>query len=145
MTDMINPLFGKRRPLRLLVSDDASELRKRLREALADHPDARVVGEAADVPSTLEAIDRLRPDAVILDIQMPGGGGTEVLRQIGTTPDRPAFIVLTNHTDHPYRMACQKLGVQFFLDKSHDMDRLGEILSSLSSALGAGHVLSEVF
>lgn len=142
---MVKNIFGKARVVRLLVADDSAGLRARVKEALAGHPHARVVDETADVPSTLAAIDRHRPDAVILDIQMPGGGGTEVLRQVGATRDRPTFIVLTNHPEHHYRQACHKLGADFFLDKSHDFDRLSEILSDLSAALGSGHVLSEVY
>jgi two-component system, LytTR family, response regulator len=70
-----------RKPIQALVVDDERLARKDLTSLLAAHRDLRVVGEAQDVPSALEAIERLNPDVVFLDIQMPGQSGFDLLDQ----------------------------------------------------------------
>lgn len=142
---MLKRSNAARRALRLLIADDSPELRGRVVEALSERSGIRVVGEADDVLSTLQAIDRLKPDAVLLDLRMPGGNGTEVLRQVGRSPDRPTFIVLTNFPEEPYRLVCQQLGADFFLDKSRDWDDLMDVLARVAEALSSGQVVSEVF
>ncbi len=142
---MAKTSFAKKKVLRLLIADDSPELRSRVAEALSERPGIKVVGESGDVLTTLQAIDRLKPDTVLLDLRMPGGNGTEVLRQIGKSPDRPTFIVLTNYAEDQYRLTCQRLGADFFLDKSGDWDRLTDILARVREALVSGQVISEVF
>jgi len=63
---------------RVMVVDDEAPARERLCELLAGVPDLEVVGEAANGEQALERIGELRPDVVLLDIQMPGASGLEV-------------------------------------------------------------------
>jgi two-component system, LytTR family, response regulator len=70
-----------KKPIQALLVDDERLARKDLASLLAEHRDVRVVGEAQDVPSALEAIERLNPDVVFLDIQMPGQSGFDLLEQ----------------------------------------------------------------
>jgi DNA-binding LytR/AlgR family response regulator len=70
--------------LRLLIADDEPPLRAWLRRLLAEvAADAEVVAEAADGASALAEIERLRPDAALLDIRMPGLSGLEVAARAG--------------------------------------------------------------
>ena len=73
-------------PLRLLVVDDARLARQELRTLLSALPWVSCVGEADDVPSAREAIARLRPDVVLLDVQMPSGSGFDVLDGLEGVP-----------------------------------------------------------
>ena len=67
---------------RTLIADDEQPARDRLKKLLADHPDKiEVIGEAQNGSECREMIDRLKPDLVFLDIQMPGLTGFEVLRK----------------------------------------------------------------
>lgn len=75
------------RDLRILIVDDARLARQELRTMLAGIPDTHCVGEADDVPAAREAIARLRPDLVLLDIQMPSGSGFDVLDGLESAPD----------------------------------------------------------
>jgi two-component system LytT family response regulator len=79
---------------RVLVADDEPAARRGVRQLLAAFPSFQVVGECRDGAEVLHALDRLRPDVVFLDIQMPGLGGFDVIRR--RTPDRmPAVVFLT--------------------------------------------------
>jgi two-component system LytT family response regulator len=73
-------------PLRVLIVDDARLARQELRTLLSALPWVSCVGEADDVPSAREAIARLRPDVVLLDVQMPSGSGFDVLDGLEAVP-----------------------------------------------------------
>ncbi len=69
-------------PIRVLVVDDSAVMRRLLRIILGECANIELVGMAADGPAGLEAMERLHPDLVLLDIEMPGMNGLEVLRKI---------------------------------------------------------------
>ena len=72
---------------RTLIADDEQPARDRLKKLLADHADKiELIGEAKNGLECLEIIDRLKPDLVFLDIQMPGLTGFEVLQQTSHSP-----------------------------------------------------------
>ncbi|MBL7971348.1 MAG: response regulator transcription factor [Prolixibacteraceae bacterium] len=72
---------------RTLIADDEQPARDRLKKLLADHADKiELIGEAQNGPECRELIDRLKPDLVFLDIQMPGLTGFEVLQQTTHSP-----------------------------------------------------------
>jgi two-component system LytT family response regulator len=72
--------------IRTLIVDDTRLARQELRTLLATQPDIEVVGEADDVPAARARIDELRPDLVLLDIQMPSGTGFDVLDGLDHAP-----------------------------------------------------------
>ena len=82
--------------LKVFVSDDSAIIRERLVTMALDLPEIAVVGQAQDVPGSLDAIRQTRPDVVILDIRLPGGNGIEVLREVKKMNPAPKVIMLTN-------------------------------------------------
>jgi DNA-binding NarL/FixJ family response regulator len=80
-------------PLRVVLVDDHAMFRSGVRAELGSHVD--VVAEAADVDSAVEAILRVAPDVVLLDVHLPGGGGTEVLRRVTTRAPEVSFLALS--------------------------------------------------
>ena len=79
---------------RVLVADDEPAARRGVRQLIAAFPSFEVVGECRDGAEVLSALDTLKPDVIFLDIQMPGLGGFDVIRE--RTPDRmPAVVFLT--------------------------------------------------
>ena len=106
--------------LRVLVVDDELPARQRLEDLLRHEPGVAVVGTADNGVAAVDAIRRLRPDLVFLDIQMPGRTGLEVLREIG--PDAmPATILVTAYDQHA--LAAFELAAVDYLLKPFDDER----------------------
>jgi two-component system LytT family response regulator len=92
-------------------AEDEPLAREVLRDAIYAHPGLRLVGEAADGASALEQINRLRPDVVFMDIQMPEMTGLEVLRRLEHLPD----IVFTTAYDQYAVTAFELNAVDYLL------------------------------
>lgn len=123
---------------RVVIVDDAPRVRDRLKALLhADAPYAEVVGEAGEAQAAIRLIRDRRPDVVILDLQLVGASGLEVLRAIKLAPHAPVVIMLTNLTALEYQMNYLKAGAEFFLDKSFDFERLADILRDLARKSGS--------
>jgi two-component system, LytTR family, response regulator len=107
-------------PIRVLLVDDEPLARQRLADLVAEEPDAEVVGEAEDGDEAVEAIRRLRPDLVFLDVQMPGKTGVEVVREVGAER-MPATVFVTAYD----RFALQAfdLAAVDYLLKPYDDER----------------------
>jgi two-component system LytT family response regulator len=80
-------------PLRVLIVDDEPLARERIRDLLREQADVTVLDECPDGPSAIDAIRRLTPDLVFLDVQMPGADGFEVIDQIGPANMPPVIFV----------------------------------------------------
>jgi DNA-binding NarL/FixJ family response regulator len=113
------------------IVDDSQVVRERLAAMIADGKGTSLAGTTGDPKEAVTAIRRLRPDAVILDIRMPGMNGIQVLRQIKA--DRPSTVVimLTNYPFEPYRRECAEAGADYFLHKSTEFEKINEILETV--------------
>jgi DNA-binding LytR/AlgR family response regulator len=87
------------RVIKTVIADDEQIARQVLREELALMPEVTIVGEAEDGPQVLQQIVDLRPDLVFLDLQMPGMGGFEVVRNL-RGPRLPVIVVVTAFHQH---------------------------------------------
>lgn len=85
--------------LKALIVDDEELAREGIRMMLDRESDLEVVGEAADGPSAAEAISRLTPDIVFLDVRMPGFDGFSVLEKLGST-HHPQVIFITAYDQY---------------------------------------------
>lgn len=117
--------------MKIVIADDSQMVVERLADLLRDVPGVELVGKAGDASDALRCIQRLKPDMVILDLQMPGGSGLDVLRAI--RPERPELfvIIFTNYTYPQYREECLAAGANYFLDKSAEFEKIPVILSAL--------------
>jgi len=77
----------------VVVVDDHAMFRTGVKAELAGHVD--VLGEAADVDEAVEAVLRLRPEVVLLDVHLPGGGGGEVMRRVALKVPETRFLALS--------------------------------------------------
>lgn len=114
-----------------LIVDDEPVARAGLRAMLTAFDWVSVVGEAADGKSAVEAIERLRPELVFLDVEMPGLLGTEVVRRVEHQP----FIVFTTaYSQHA--VAAFELSAVDYLLKPFGAARLSAAMERVRSALG---------
>ena len=117
--------------MRVLIVDDSRTVVERLADLLKEIPGVQLAGIAQDVPEAIQSVAKESPDAIILDLQMPGGSGLEVLRAI--RPSHPSLYVLicTNYPYAQYRDECFAAGANYFLDKSTEFEKIRQILSDL--------------
>jgi two-component system LytT family response regulator len=118
--------------LRVLIVDDTRLARQELRTLLREVEGVECVGEADDVPAAREAIERLRPDVVLLDIQMPSGTGFELLEQL----DRAPAVIFTTAYDQ-YAVRGFEANALDYLLKPVQGDRLA---AALAKALAVADV-----
>jgi DNA-binding NarL/FixJ family response regulator len=108
--------------IRVLLADDQALMRAGFRALLDAEDDLEVVGEAADGASAVELSRRLRPDIVLMDVQMPRLDGIEATRRIAAEPDLAAVrvLILTNYGLDSYVFAALRAGASGFLLKDAD-------------------------
>ena len=88
--------------IRVLVVDDHELVRIGLRQILADYPAIRIVAEAADGETALRLNRRLKPDIVLLDVQLPGLSGFEVTSRLKQASPGVGIIILSVHEHPPF-------------------------------------------
>ena len=120
-------------PLTVLVVDDSDAIRTRLCELLGESPRLHVIGEACDGVEAILAFQRFRPDAVVLDIQLPGIGGLEVLRRIKSIMPRCVVVMLTNFRQGPFEEASRAAGADAYFHKASEFERVSEFLLTTTS------------
>jgi NarL family two-component system response regulator LiaR len=124
--------------IRVLIVDDHQVVRQGLRYVLEDEPDIEVAGECGDGNAALEAIARLRPDVVLLDMLMPGLDGLGVLEKLKEQPLRPAVIVLTSFVEDGRALEAVRAGALSYLPKTIAVDR---VVEAVHAAAVGGSVL----
>lgn len=117
--------------VRTLIVDDEPVARAGLRAMLMAFDWVEVVGEAADGAAAVEAIRRLQPELVFLDVQMPGLLGTDVLRRVA---HQPFVIFTTAYSQHA--VSAFELGAVDYLLKPFGPARLSAAMERIRSAIG---------
>jgi DNA-binding NarL/FixJ family response regulator len=72
------------------------------------------------------------PDVILLDINLPGQSGIDVLRMINENKLICKVIMISNHDNEYYRHQCKQLGAAYFLDKTHDFGMVNSIIDKMS-------------
>jgi two-component system, NarL family, response regulator LiaR len=105
------------RPIRVLLVDDHAVVRKGLRALLDREAGIEVAGEAEDGEQALRAADRLRPDVILMDLEMPGLGGIDATRRISEVHPDSKVVVLTSHSSEEDVFPALKAGALGYLLK----------------------------
>lgn len=122
---------GRKTPFNILIADDSVLLRKRLIALLNENNCKGHIFESRDVPTTLAALKKHHPRVIILDLNMPGGGGYKALKQIKSEEQPPVIIVFTNYPQSVYRERCRAAGAEYFLDKSSEFRFIPGLLAGI--------------
>ena len=121
------------RPTQVFIVDDSTSIRLRLNDMLRRMGDVAVVGEADSANAAVDGILRTHPDSVLLDLNLMGKSGMDVLRTVHPQAPDIIFVVLTNHSEPQYRRACARAGARYFLDKSTEFERVREIIAEIAA------------
>lgn len=122
--------------VKTLIVDDSAENRSYLRQLLASaHPAVRVVGEGANVQEALLAIARLAPDLVLLDVEMPGGTGFDLLRTLEHWP----FEVIFCTAYERYALQAIRFSALDYLLKPVQPDELADALARFAQRRAHAH------
>jgi DNA-binding NarL/FixJ family response regulator len=122
--------------LRVVVVDDQALVRSGFAMILGVEPDLEVVGEASDGAAAIDVVTRLRPDVVLMDVQMPGTDGIEATREI-VARDLAKVVILTTFDHDDYLVDALRAGASGFLLKNAEPEKLVDAVR----VVGNGHAL----
>jgi DNA-binding NarL/FixJ family response regulator len=123
-----NPLSDTR--IRVVIADDHDIIRGMVRSTLQHHPNFEICGEAENGVEAVEAVKRLRPDVVVLNVTMPLMNGFQAARAIKKDVPETAIVILSSHADKHFVAEAQKIGVRAYVPKSKVGQALVEALEA---------------
>jgi len=119
--------------IHVFVADDSAPIRRRVNALLVAHG-MFIAGEAGRPQECIDAILASRPDVVVLDVQLEGGSGLQVLKTVRSTDPAVAFVVFSNSAGPAYRRRYLAEGAASFLDKSAEFNQLAHAVRSACGA-----------
>jgi DNA-binding LytR/AlgR family response regulator len=119
--------------IRAFLADDEQAARARLRRLLDHRPAIQIVGEATNGLEAVEMIERLQPELIFLDVQMPGLNGFEVLKGLSKEIPRPLTIFVTGF--HEYALEAFRARAVAYLLKPIEEDHLREMIDRVGRLL----------
>jgi two-component system response regulator DegU len=111
--------------IRILIADDHTLFRQGLKQVLELEKNFQVVAEGANAQEAINLAESVRPDVVVLDVSMPGGG-LEACARIKEKFPEIGVVILTMHEDQEYLMRALKMGANSYLVKDVDSQNLAE-------------------
>jgi two-component system invasion response regulator UvrY len=103
--------------IHVMLVDDHELIRIALGKILGEAGDIKIVAEAGNGEEALEKARQVRPDVVILDVEMPGMGGIETTQRLSALPCKPKIIVISVHSQAPYPRRLLEAGALGYLPK----------------------------
>lgn len=118
--------------IRVVLADDHPLFRRGLVEMLAEEPDLVLAGEASDGVEALSLIESIRPDAAVLDIDMPRMNGVEVVKEMRSRGISTAVVFLTVHEEREYFEHALSLNVRGYVLKDSAPEEIAAALRQVS-------------
>lgn len=110
--------------LRVVVADDHTIVRRGTCELLEEAPDIEVVGEASNGQEAIAQIERLSPDALVMDLSMPVLDGVEATRQLRANHPTLGIVILSAHGEEDFVLRALQAGANGYLLKTADEEQL---------------------
>ncbi len=111
-------------PRRILVVDDHPFLRMGLTQFINSQPDLLVCAEAGDPREAMQQVQATRPDLVLLDLNLPGKGGMELLKDLRALYPELPVLVLSMHDEPQYAPRVLRAGARGYVMKSEPVSRM---------------------
>ena len=125
--------------IKIILIDDHTLFRSGIKALLSRQSDFEVIGEAADGFTGIKLVEQMRPDIVLLDLDMPVMNGRETLAQILSSNPQQTVVMLTVSEDNDDLTECMRIGARGFLLKTINADFL---LDSIRKAVDGDNVFS---
>lgn len=114
--------------MNILIADDSKIIRESIQRLISPYTNNSTYYSAENVGEAIAILNKLKFDYLILDIQMPGGSGFDVLKVAKKKVEAPKVIMLTNYATAAYRNRAIKEGADYFFDKSTDYEELIKVI-----------------
>ena len=121
--------------INLLIADDHQLFNDGMKLMLAGEPNLKLVGQVFSGKDVLDAVARLLPDLVLLDINMPHTNGLDVAAQLQKSFPKVKIIILTMYNDRKFVEDCQKMNVPGYILKNSGVD---EVLNAIETVMADG-------
>lgn len=119
--------------IRILIADDHSIVREGLKQIVLDTTDLVVSGEAGTGKELMELIRNKAGDVVLLDINMPGRGGLDILKEIKEYNSRIPVLMLSMYSEDRYAIRVLRIGASGYMTKESAPDKLIEAIRIIAS------------
>jgi two-component system invasion response regulator UvrY len=110
--------------IRVILCDDHAMVRRGIRDTLAEAVDIQVTAETASYAEVREAIRKFPCDVLVLDLNLPGRGGLEVLASLRDTDSAIKVLIVSMYPEDQYAIRCLRAGAQGYLNKAGDPSEL---------------------
>lgn len=118
--------------IRVLLVDDHAVVRLGLTTLIDDEPNMQVVGEAGTAAEAVRAVERLRPDVVLMDVRIPGEGGIEATRQITSSFPQSRVVMLTSFADEDLVVRAIRAGASGYVLKQVGNEELVRAINAVA-------------
>ena len=118
--------------MRVLIVDDSKIVCDGLQQMLINIANVEIVGQDHNAEDAIASISESKPDAVILDIRLPGLSVIDVLKDIRAKKLPIRVIMMTNYPYPPYRKKCKELGADYFFDKVAEIEMIPKVIAELA-------------
>jgi len=113
-------------PVRVVLAEDHATMRRSLRLLLNDEPDIEVIAESGELSTAISQVRSLHPHVLVLDLRMPDGSSTDVVRGLRTQAPSTRIVVITMHEGHAFARQAHQAGALGFVLKDTADDELPE-------------------
>ena len=114
----------------ILIVDDSPIIVERLQNMLEGSKNIGPIRKAGDYPSAVRQLAESQPEIVLLDINLPGRSGIALLQYIKSVYPSIIVIMVSNRAEESYRRICLKMGANYFIDKSKEIEQVPSIIST---------------
>ena len=126
----------------VLLTDDHELVRTGIRRLLEDSKQVEIVGEADCGEDSLQLAQSLKPDVILMDVNMPGIGGVEACRRILQRNPKQKIIVLTVHNEQTFPKRLLEIGAKGYLTKECGVDEMIKAIKQVNS--GGSYIASSI-
>ena len=128
--------------INVLLTDDHELVRTGIRRLLEDTGQVQIVGEADCGEVSLKLAQSLKPDVILMDVNMPGIGGVETCRRIMQRNPKQKIIVLTVHNEQTFPKRLLEIGAKGYLTKECGVDEMVKAIKQVNS--GGSYISSSI-